>query len=361
MGVRFDLERMAVVGGAVALIDNVMQSANTLNEMSESGAGQFSVSALGSLVYVPGGLFPDPERSLVWVDRTGTAKTLGLPPRAYLSPRLSPDARRVALWTQGDRNVWVLDLSRGVLTRLTSEGRNARPMWTRDGTRVTYASATAGAENVYWRLADGSGPPERLTTSPNQNVPATWSPSGQTLVFMGLSPSTGYDLWALSIDGDRGLRPLLVTRFDEQYPEFAPDGRWLAYASNESGRNEVYVQPYPGPGPRQQVSTDGGTAPVWSRDGRELFYITADSVGGQAAPMRMMRASVQLRPTFQVGPPRMLFEGKYGATANVRGYDVAPDGRFLMVQQKERPTTTVSELVFVENWLTELEHRVPSQ
>ena len=138
MAVPFDSDRLAVTGGEVALIADVMQSANTPSEDSESGAGQFSISETGSLLYLPGGMFPDPERSLAWVDRTGQVQPLALPARAYLMPRISPDGRRVVLWTQGDRNVWVHDLARGTLTRLTSEARNARAIWTPDGTRVTY-------------------------------------------------------------------------------------------------------------------------------------------------------------------------------------------------------------------------------
>ena len=188
MAVPFDLQRLEVAGGAVALIADVMQAGNTPNEASDSGAGQFSVSESGSLLYVPGGIFPDPERSLVWVDRTGAVQPLALPARAYLSPRLSPDGHRVVLWTQGDRNIWVHDLARGTLTRLTSEARNARAIWTPDGTRVTYGSATGGNENIFWKPADGSGPAERLTTSDYLHSAASWSPDGQTLAFVERPP-----------------------------------------------------------------------------------------------------------------------------------------------------------------------------
>ena len=174
--------------------------------------------------------------------------------------------------------------------------------------------------------------------------------------------TAGYDIWTLSLEGDRRPHPFLQTPFNEQYPDLSPDGRWLAYVSNQSGRVEVYVQPYPGPGARQQISVDGGTAPAWSRDGRELFYMTAPSVGGQAALTKMMVVPVQLKPTFTAGTPRMLFEGRYGVTANVRGYDVAPDGRrFLMVQQKDRPATRLADMIIVQNWTEELKQRVPTR
>jgi serine/threonine-protein kinase len=174
MAVPFDLQRLEVAGGAVALIAEVMQAGNTPNEASDSGAGQFSVSESGSLLYVPGGLFPDPERSLVWVDRTGTVHPLPLSERAYLSPRLSPDGHRVVLWTQGDRTIWVHDVARGTLTRLTSEARNARAIWTPDGTRVTYGSATGGNEST--------GSLRMAAVQPNDSLRATtcmWPPRGR--------------------------------------------------------------------------------------------------------------------------------------------------------------------------------------
>jgi hypothetical protein len=177
-------------------------------------------------------------------------------------------------------------------------------------------------------------------------------------LFMQGDPATGFDIWTLPLEGDRKPHPFLQTPFNEQYADLSPDGRWLAYVSNQSGRPEVYAQPYPGPGARQQISVDGGTAPAWSRDGRELFYITAQSVGGQAALTKMMVVPVQSKPAFTAGTPRMLFEGRYGATANVRGYDVAPDGRFLMVQQKDRPAMRVADMIIVQNWVEELKQKV---
>ena len=359
MAVPFDLQDLTATGGAVALIADVMQSANTPNEGSESGAGQFSVSATGSLLYAAGGIFPDPERSLAWVDRNGAAEPLPLSSRPYVNPRLSPDGHRLLFWTQGDRDVWVHDLSRGVTTRLTFEGRNARAIWTRDGTRITYASAAAGAENLFWRPADGSGSSDRLASSEYQQAPGDWTPDGKTLLFTENNPTTLNDIWTLSLAGDRRLRPVLQTPFNESYAELSPDGHWLAYASDQSGRAEVYVQPYPGLGARHQISVDGGTAPTWSRDGRELFYITALTVGGQAAVTKMRVVPVQLKPTFTAGTSRTLFQGRYGATTNIRGYDVAPDGRrFLMVQQKDRPGVRLADMIIVQNWVEELKQKV---
>jgi eukaryotic-like serine/threonine-protein kinase len=269
--------------------------------------------------------------------------------------------RRVLVWTQGDRNIWVHDLARGTLTPVTSEARNARAIWTPDGTRVTYGSATGGVETLFWKPSDGSGPAEQLARGDYLQVAASWLPDGTTLAFVEQNQN-GADIWVLPLSGDRRPRAIIQTRFNEAYPEFSPDGRWLAYASDESGRSEVYVQPYPGPGPRQQVSTDGGTAPAWARDARELFFTDTQSVGGQAAPTRMMVVPVAFGPTFSAGAPRMLFQGRYGATGSIRPYDVTADGRrFLMVQQKERPAVSVSEMILVQNWFDELKARVPTK
>ncbi len=359
MAAPFDLGRLQTTGGAVGVVADVMQAANMLNEAWDSGAGQFSVSESGSLLYVPGGIFTEPERFMVWVDRTGAVEPLPAPARAYASPRLSADGRRILVWTNGDRNVWLYDLARRSLTRVTSEGRNARPLWTPDGNRFVFGSAVGGDENLFWQPVDGSGKPERLTTCECLHIAAAWSGDGQTLIFVR-NPIDSNAIQAVSIGGDRQPRPIVENRFSNAYPALSPDGRWLAYASNESGRLEVYVQPFPGPGPRQQISTDGGTAPAWSHDGRELFYTTALSVGGQADVTSMVAVPVTLAPTFSAGAPRVLFQGRFGATASIRGYDVAPDGRrFLMVQQKDRAPTIVSQMILVQNWFDELKRRVP--
>ena len=339
-----------------------MQAANMTNDLFDSGAGQFSVSASGSLVYLPGGVFPDPERFLVWVDRlTGLVQPLAAPPRAYQRPRLSRDGRRISLWTQGtDRNVLVYDIERDVLTRVTS-GRNARPLWTPDDKHLVFGSNQNGDENLYVKAADGSGATERLTTCDCLHMAGAWSSDGQTLIFV--EERTAYRLMALSPVGDRQPRLLTQGQLPEAYPDLSPNGHWLAYAStDESGRSEVYVRPFPEPGPRHQISTNGGTAPAWSGDGHELFYTTALSVGGQAGPNTMMAVSVGIGPTFTLGVPRALFTGRFGTTAGIRGYDVTPDGRrFLMVQQKERPPLVAAQMIVVQNWVEELTKRLPTK
>jgi eukaryotic-like serine/threonine-protein kinase len=359
MAAPFDLASLKVTGGGMSVVAGVLQSANTTNEMFDSGAGQFAVSSGGSLLYVPGGIFPDPERTLVWVSRTGAELPLPMPVRPYMSPRLSPDGKFLTLWTQGDRNVWIYDLARRSPMRINVEGRNARSIWAPDGKRIAFSSTVAGTEeNAFVVSADGSRTPDRLVTCDCPSHAAAWTPDGRTIV--GVERKENYDIVLVDVAGTHQRTPLLHGKADEQYPDISPDGHWIAYVSNESGKNEVYVQPFPNLGSRHQISIDGGTAPAWSRDGRELFYTTTATLGGQASVTRMMAVAFRAAPTFVASPPRILFEGRYGATAIVRPYDVSPDGqRFLMVKHKERAPISASQMIFVQNWFEELKARVP--
>ncbi len=273
MAVPFDPQRLTAMGEAVPMVEGVLQSPVT-------GAAQYSFSRTGSLVYVPGGI-QSAQSKLVWVTRNGTEQPLAAPARAYLDPRISPDGRRVAVAiTEQEAQLWLYDLSRETLTRFTFEGNsNGYPVWTPDGKRIAFASNKEGPQSLFWQLADGSGGLERLAASEDIQTPESWSPDGQLLAFHENNPTTQRDIWVLRM-GDpsassgqvRKAQPFLRTPFNESAARFSPDGRWLAYVSDESGRYEVYVQPYPGPGGKRQISTEGGTEPVWSRNGRELFY-----------------------------------------------------------------------------------------
>ena len=207
-------------------------------------------------------------------------------------------------------------------------------------------------------------PRERLTTSERNQVPASWSPDGQALAFyeLGQDPTGGgSDIWILPLGGNRQPRPIVQTPFFDGGADFSPDAQWLAYVSTVSGRNEVYVQPYPGPGSRQQISTDGGMSPVWRRDGRELFYIVSAQQAG-VAPMKVMAVAVTMRPVLRAGVAKRLFEGRYMTNSPARQYDVTADGqRFLMVQEKERSPIAVTQMVVVLNWFEELKRRVPAK
>ena len=287
----------------------------------------------------------------MWVDRNGAEQLFTAPIRAYESPRFSPDGQRIAVVTDGQ--IWLYDLSRETLTRFTFDGNtNSRPVWTPDGKRIAFYSTKDGPLNLFWQLADGSGGLEKLATSDFINVPDSFSPDGQLLAFHEANPKSGEDIIVLRLT-DRKVQPFLRTPFNEADPRFSPDGRWIAYMSDESGRSEIYVQPYPGPGGKWQISTDGGTEPVWNRNGRELFYRNGN---------KMMAVEITTQPNFALGNPRVLFEGPYVlATVPISNYDVSPDGRrFLMVKPTEQAQAAPTQINVVLNWFEELKRRVPA-
>jgi eukaryotic-like serine/threonine-protein kinase len=364
MAIPFDPVRLTVQGGATGVIDDVMEAANrNVSDMDNTLSAQFTVSEAGALVYLTGGAVAAAERSLAWMDRHGTSQPLPAPPRPYFVPRLSPDQQRVAVSTLQDRReVWSYDVVRGALSPVNGDGLYG--IFSPDGKRVVFRSGAAGGEdNLYWKAADGSGVAERLTTSTRSQTPSSWSPDGTTLAFVEEGDSTGFfqfDIRALSI-ADRKTRAVVQTAANEMSPEFSPDGRWLAYVSNQSGRHEVYVQPYPGPGERHLISTEGGTQPAWSGNGRELFYVRGDwSSGG---PTALMSVSVETTPTFRAGTAEKLFENADLRIAWGRSYDVSSDGRrFLMPLTTKPPTKPApAQMIFVQHWFEELKRLVPTK
>lgn len=347
MAVPLDLERLIGMGAAVPVVEGVLQ--NTF-----SGATQYSISATGSLVYVSGGIQLAAQSRLLWVSRDGAEQPLSAPVSTYMIPRLSPDGLRIAVGIfDQESQTWIYDLSRETLTRFTFAGSaNINPVWTPDGKRIAYQSNKEGAFNLFWQLADGSGGLERLTTSKYLHGAHSWSPDGQLLAFVEVNPATGVDIWVLRL-GDRKPQPFLRTRFNEAAPRFSSDGNWLAYMSDESGRYEIYVQPYPGPGGKWQISTEGGSEPVWNRNGGELFYRCGD---------KLMAVDISTQHGFAAGTPRMLFEGRYQtAPFPIANYDVSPDGeRFLMLKPTEQAQSAPTQIVVVQNWFQELKQKVPT-
>jgi serine/threonine-protein kinase len=351
----FDLGRLEVTGGSVPVVQGVAQAVNARVSRNDTGAAQFAVSDSGSLVYLPGGSFPDRQLTFVWVDRRGGAQPLAAPPRGYFFPRLSADEKRVLFWTQGlERTVWIYDLSRGTFHRLTFEDQSSRPIWSPDERWIVYSSATAGPENLFRRRADGSGEAERLTTNELWDQAASWSPDGQHVAFTqqsGIS-SPSQHIRVLEVN-TRQERPFVQTAAAESQPAFSPDGRWLAYVSNESGREEVYVQPFPGPGPKLPISSEGGTEPVWAKTGHEVFYRNGN---------KMLTVKIATEAQFSAGRPEVLFEGPYAVAAGPN-YDVTRDGqRFLMLREIEHePAPPPTTLHVVLNWHEELKRLVPTR
>lgn len=295
------------------------------------------------------------SRLPVWVDREGRAQPLPLPPRGYLHPRVSPDGGWLAIETEGPtHNFFTYDLGRGVLTKLSFDGSSHWPLWTPDGKHLTFRSWRTGTFTMWWMPADRSGPEERLVPAGARQSAASWAPDGRAMAFTEVDPEDGPDIWVLEMEGQRRPRPFLQTKFAEGSPKFSPDGRWIAYCSNESGRNEIYVQPYPGPGPRIQISAEGGTDPVWAKSGKELFYRDRD---------QMMIVEVSLDPSLKVLKPRVLWEGQYAhgmssscgpAGPTSSNYDVTPDGqRFIMIRENEQEARS-NQIHVVLNWSEEL-------
>ncbi|HEV2355122.1 MAG TPA: hypothetical protein VGR89_12820, partial [Puia sp.] len=343
MAIPFDAKRLETRGAAVPVAEGISVS-------MPSGAAQYSFSSTGTLIYVSGGVAAA-QRKLAWVNRNGTEQILPAAAGDYDNPRISPDGDRVAAEVGGQ--IWIYDLTRDTLTRFTFEGTsNADPAWTPDGKRISFRSNKDGPTNIYWQLADGSGGLERLTSGKFVQIPKSWSPDGQSLAFHENNPETKKDIWVVHVK-DRKAEPFLRTPFNEGAPTFSPDGRWIAYSSDESGRFEIYVQPYPGPGGKWQISTDGGNEPAWNRNGRELFYRSGS---------KMMSVEVTTQPSFTAGKPKVLFQGEYlSALPGLpnTSYDVSRDGqRFLMIKEVGRAVSS-TQINVVQNWFEELKQRVP--
>jgi len=349
LAVPFDARRLAVTGRPFPVVDNVFMSVN-------GGMAAFSLSAKGDLVYAPG-LVEGGERVPLWVDRSGAAKPLPIPMRSYLHPRFSADDGRLVMEVEGPRHdIFSYDVSRAVLTRVSLDGNSHLPVLTPDGTRVTFRTERV---TLWSAPVDRGGEPERLTPEGGGLSPDSWSPDGRVLAFTTVNPETGADIFVVTRDGDQTPRPLVQTKFAEGSAKFSPDGKWLAYSSNESGRPEVYVIPYPGPGPRQQVSTDGGTDPVWRRKGGEMYYRNGD---------KMMVVSATTGPKLTLSKPRVLWEGHYlhgvnsscgpaGATSS--NYDVTNDGEhFVMIDDKTQDVTA-RQINVVLGWAEELKRAAP--
>lgn len=350
LAVAFDPARREVLGSPFEVVDGVMMSRNT-------GSAQFVVSKRGDLAYVPGGV-EGGRRTLIWVDRSGKTEALALPPASYLYPRIAPDGRSIAVEIEGpNHDLYFYDFARTVLSKVTADGMSHNPVWSPAGDRLAFRSWQAGGMTMWLMNADRSGPPVRLDPAGRRQSPAAFSPDGKFLAFDQKEAETDDDAWVLPLDGGPS-RPIAATRAGEGSAKFSPDGRWIAYSSAESGRAEIYVQPFPGLGPKLQVSNDGGTDPVWRRQGGELYY---------RAGQKMMMVSVDTAgPRLRASAPGVLFEGPYyegtGASCEMGGptaanYDVTGDGRrFLMVQD---PTASVAgtQVVVVLNWAAEVRTR----
>jgi eukaryotic-like serine/threonine-protein kinase len=334
--VPFDAKRLEVTGSPAPVLDGV--SGNT-----DGGFANYAVSRTGSLVYAQ----RDPravEKELIWLDRKGSTHLLTEVRRSYSRPRLSPDGRRLAV-NDFDGTIWIYDLTRDAWGQFTSSGVNYSPVWSPDSKRIVFSSNRNGLINLFVVPTDRSASPEQLTRTNTWPHALSWSPDGRTLVVFE-SPGGGQDLSVLALDGEKKLRPLLATPSFGGEARLSPDGKWMAYDSNESGRLEIYVAPYPGPGGRSQISTNGGSAPVWSPDGRELFFHSRN---------KLMAAAIETTPELRAGVPKAFFEGPF------EGFDIAPDGQRFVLVRPAYPDLPPRPLVVVLGWLDDLERRAPAK
>jgi Tol biopolymer transport system component len=340
-----------------------MQAVNSFNAFDETGQGQFSVSSNGTLVYLAGGIYQGPKATPVWVDRTGVAVPLGVPPGSFLRPRISPtDGERIAFTqrlaqTFNQSDVWVYDVRRQNSVPLTRDGDGRGTVWSPDGKSVVFNSK----RSLFRISADGSGMPERLTTSDFPQTPAAWSAANNMLAFLE-EHDTGYQIWVRPMVGDSKPKLFLKSQFPLAHPDFSPDGRWITYVSRESGGMEVWVQPYPGPGERIRITTGDGTpetgsgSPAWARSGRELFYIR-----GAEPHTQLWVVDIDTTKGFSFSKPRRLFEGNYYVIGPTRGYDVSPDGQRFLMPQAPDPEAPFTQMHIVLNWTEELKRRAPTR
>jgi serine/threonine-protein kinase len=352
----FDLGRLEMTATPVPALEALMSNTDT-------GGAQFDVATNGTLVYLPG---QNASHGLPinWVDRKGNTTALRTTPAAWSNLHFSPDGSRLAFQIlDGQSDIWVYEWSRETVTRLTFDpGLDMKPVWTPDGRRIVFTSQRAdkSTPNLYWQRIDGTGEAQRLTDSRNLQLPGSWHPSGKFLAFEEQFPHTSTDLMILAMEGDEasGWRPgtpavFLTSPFTEREPMFSPDGRWLAYSSNESGRNEIYVRPFPGPGGKWQISMGGGLFPTWSRAKHELYF---DDNG------QIMIATYAVEgDSLRVEKPRPWSEGRYLTSVGSRMFDLHPDGeRVALASLQTTANARQAHITFLFNFFDELRRLAPA-
>jgi serine/threonine-protein kinase len=359
--VRFDRDRLETVGQAVPALEGVAANPGT------TGGAQLAVSAEGTLVYVPR-TAATTANSIDWLTRDDKTSVLRAAKADWANPRFSPDGQKLAVDISDgkQRDIWVYEWARDTLTQLTFDpGQDAFPVWTPDGRRVVFASdrAKAGVFNLYWVNADGTGEVTRLTDSPDNQEPWSWHPSGKFLAFQANRGATRNDLLILPMEGDaaRGWTPgkptvFLSTPAAEASPMFSPDGRWIAYFSNEAGVGNIYVRPFPGPGGRWRVSTEGGTYARWSTTAHELLFSTNAGNAGKmmVAPYAVVGDSFRA-DTPQIWSPTSI---RPGTTTN-SAYDLHPDGKRLATAAAPEAGASQDKVVFIFNFADYLRKIAP--
>jgi serine/threonine-protein kinase len=338
LAVPFDAARLEPRGDPTVVLQGIQQA--------QFGEPQIAYSTVGSMTYLPAG--GGNQNILVWLDDAGREEPTGILGPDLLMPRVAPDLQRVAVLSQGD--VWLYDLARNARSRFTFDGRSSYLVWAPTGSRLAYRSERTGRPETYVKTVDGGAPEERLATDQGANVPLSWSPDGRFLAAVAVSPKTGNDIWVHALGTSTPAMPFAETPFREGAPTFSPDGRWIAFASDQSGRAEIYMRPFPGPGEEWTISTAGGNEPVWARKAGRLFYRQGDA---------MMAVDITTAPAVVVGKPRRLFDRPYYRSSSFwPNYDVTPDGRRLLMIKGGAPGDS-RRINVVLNWFEELKQRVP--
>lgn len=357
--VPLDIKRLEVTGQAAPVVEGVASNPG-------SGGAQFSFSDSGTFVYVAGSAASQ-DVSIYWLDAAGKFTPLRETPGNYNNLSISPDGKRIAMEiTNGNRaDIWVYEWERDTLTRLTFKGdSNVRPVWTPDGQRIVYTSTQKGAAaNIWWIRADGGGDAQRLTESNYAQDPNSWSPDGKILAFQQDNPGTGQDLMTMSVEGSEKAgwkpgepKPFVSTPATEVRPAFSHDGRWIAYHSNESGSFEVYVRPFPGPGGKTQISMGGGSAPQWSRNGKELYFTTSNR------DKIMVATYTASGESFHPDKPRLWSPGQFTPRGTGINYALHPDGKRIAVLKAPNATEAlpIKNVSFIFNFFDELRRKVPA-
>ena len=358
MAVSFDKDRLALKGGTTAAVRDVMQTINTGHRFSDSGSGQYAVSASGTLAYVLGGITREQEFLLAWRDLAGSAQPLPMEPKSYLMPQISPDGRRALIWTMTlPRTVWLIELERQVPMPLPVDGNASFPIWGIDGKTATFMWARDEGFSLARMPVDGTTLPEILLTSDKLIFPLAWSRDGRTLVYqdpdgeLGLLENEGND-WR--------SRSWMQPPLKGEAPCFSPDGRWVAYDTFDASadRFQVYVARFPGPGGRQLITTEPAVHPVWGPSGRELYFTIYSS--DPAAPHKFVSVAVTPGDPPVFSEPRVVFEAKWGITGPGRAYDLAPDGkRILCVLLDQRPyPAPPSQIQIITRWPEEFKAKI---
>jgi eukaryotic-like serine/threonine-protein kinase len=367
LAIPFDIQNLTRTGGPVPVIEGVFR---TPNAAVTTGAAHYGLSENGSMVYVPGSNSEGNNgRLLALVDPSGTRKPIAVPPAPYLQPRVSPNGKQLVVGTDDGKDavVWVYDLAGTTsMRRLTFGGANRFPLWSRDGQRVVFASDREGDIALFWQRADGNGSAERLTKPEQKQLggytPDSWSLDGKTLLFSSVG-GTDTGIWSAVTERDAKPKLLIDTPSKrDDSSSVSPDGHWIAYESNEGGQIEIYVQPFPPTGAKYQITTTGGAFPMWAPGGKRIFFTQ-----GRTGIGRIFSIDVQTQPSFVFGKPTPLaIDGilANGGAGMPRGYDIAPDGKFVVMlplSEAETSTRQIQQIYVTLNWFEELKQRVSAK